>query len=423
MTVTGAVLAPRARRNMRSIDRPLRLLVLSWNYPTAAAPQRGLWAERMCDAAARGADVRVIVPTPWVPPLVPFEALSRFRRIPARETRGAVEVYFPRVPGSIEYFSHDYDARLALPAILRLARELHRERPFDLIHAHFVYPDGVVASQVGEALGIPVMTSEHAFWTPWLVDQPSVGAQVARALPRIQLVTAVSEFLRKSISEYTRGAVELDVLPNVVDDTVFRPALARRDPNEVLYVGLVRKFKRVDVLLRGVAEARKTLPDLRLRILSANAFRAYSKDRREMHALITSLGLGRSVDVVTGSDPPAVAEAMRRAALVAVSSTRRETFCSVAAEALACGTPLVVTRCGGPEEFFSEGDGEMVEADDPSAFARGLTSVLARQHEFRGDEIHARVVARFGRAAWSERALALYDRVATRGRERRHVAS
>ena len=95
---------------MSGIGRRLRILVLSWNYPTAAAPQRGLWVQRMCDAAATRADVTVIVPTPWVPPLLPLKSLARFRQIPGYERQGSVEVHFPRVPGSIEYFTHGIDA-------------------------------------------------------------------------------------------------------------------------------------------------------------------------------------------------------------------------------------------------------------------------------------------------------------------------
>src|SRR6266566_5106848 len=79
--------------------RRLRILALSWNYPTAAGPQRGLWVERMCNAAAQDTDVSVIVPTPWVPPFLPVQWLARFRSIPRQERRAAVEAYFPRVLG------------------------------------------------------------------------------------------------------------------------------------------------------------------------------------------------------------------------------------------------------------------------------------------------------------------------------------
>lgn len=397
---------------MLNAPHRLRILVLSWNYPTPAAPQRGLWVQRMCDAAAQHAEVTVIVPTPWVPPFVPFRSLSRFRRIPQHDRQGAVDLHFPRVIGSIEYFTHGFDARLALPNVLGLACRLHRERPFDLIHAHFIYPDGVVASRIGKELGIPVMTSEHAPWTPWLLDQPHVGAQVEGALPHIRLVAPVSDFLRQNVAAYLRGRIQTEVLPNVVDDAVFFPAPRERDLRELLYVGLIRRFKRVDVLVRALAIVRQTIPDMRLRILSSTAFRAYGRDRRVVRELISSLELGSAIHVVNGADPLAVAEAMRRCAFVVVSSTRYETFCSVAAESLACGTPLVITRCGGPEEYVTPEDGVMVEPDDPEALAKGVLEAMRIRESFHPDAIRARIVGRFGRDAWSLRAMAIYKRVA-----------
>jgi teichuronic acid biosynthesis glycosyltransferase TuaC len=401
---------------MTAVGRRLRVLVLSWNYPTPAAPQRGLWVERMCDAASLEAEVSVIVPTPWVPPLIPVQSLARFRQVSRRERRAGVQVYFPRIPGSIEYHTHAIDARLAFPFVLSLARRLHRERLFDVIHAHFIYPDGVVASRLGRELGIPVMTSEHALWTPWLTDQTRIGSQVDGALPQIHLVTAVSDFLRKSIDEYVRKRVDTAILPNVVDDTVFSPSPRQRDPHELLYVGAIRKVKRVDVLLQALAKAREALPELRLRVLSADALRAYATDRREVRALISSLGLDSVVHIEHGVNPPAVAEAMRRCAFVVVSSTRRETFSCVIAEALACGTPVIITRCGGPEEFVSAADGVMVEPDNPDAFAEGILQAMQQRDKFCAEGSRNRIINRFGRVAWCEQAMATYERVAARRR-------
>jgi glycosyltransferase involved in cell wall biosynthesis len=146
--------------------------------------------------------------------------------------------------------------------VCALARRLHRERCFDLIHAHFLSPDGVVATPSRQRAGRPGDDFGRAFWTPWLVDQPRVRSQVDAALPGIRLVTAVSDFLRQEIDAYGQGCIDTAVLPNVVDDVVFSPAPRRRDPDELLYVGVIRRVKRVDVLLRALAEARRSQPAL-----------------------------------------------------------------------------------------------------------------------------------------------------------------
>jgi glycosyltransferase involved in cell wall biosynthesis len=361
--------------------------------------------------------VHVIVPTPWVPPMLPVRALARFRDVPrATERRGNVTIHYPRVLGSIEYHTHTLDARLARNAVMECARALHATQPFDLLHAHFIYPDGVIGADIGRTLGIPVMTSEHAFWTPWLVDKPQQRTQVDAALPDIQRITCVSEFLREDVAKMVAGRVPTSVLPNVVDDVTFTTGAEARDPDELLYVGLVRGFKRLDVLLKGFAEALTARPSLKLRILSANAFRAYGANRRQMHDLITGQGIGHAVTVVNGASPLEVASAMRQCAFVTVSSTRRETFCSVAAEALACGTPLIITRCGGPEEFVTADDGVMVEADNPSAFAAGILQGMATRDRFVSADMRARIVGRFGRAAWRTQAMRLYRELVAAGR-------
>jgi glycosyltransferase involved in cell wall biosynthesis len=123
------------------------------------------------------------------------------------------------------------------------------------------------------------------------------------------------------------------------------------------------------------------------------------------------------VRVETGTAPRAVAEAMRRCAFVVISSTRRETFCSVAAESLACGTPVIVTRCGGLEEFVTELDGVMVEPDDPTAFANGIIQAMPQRCTFDAEGMRGRIVNRFGSIAWCRQAMATYERVVADGME------
>jgi glycosyltransferase involved in cell wall biosynthesis len=67
---------------------------------------------------------------------------------------------------------------------------------------------------------------------------------------------------------------------------------------------------------------------------------------------------------------------MRRSA-VCVLPSRRESFGAVLVEALACGTPVVATRCGGPEDVVHDGVGTLVPVEDEVALADGLKLVLS----------------------------------------------
>src|SRR5206468_9922182 len=134
------------------------------------------------------------------------------------------------------------------------------------------------------------------------------------------LVAPVSNFEEVRLADYAGSRIKrMEVLPEPLDDKIFHPDGGPRDPDELLFVGLIRKFKRLDVLLRALAEVRKQRPNIRLRILSAKAL-SYAADRREIDALIEELGLAPALTIVEGAVPAAVAEAMRRCSLVVVSS-------------------------------------------------------------------------------------------------------
>jgi glycosyltransferase involved in cell wall biosynthesis len=66
---------------------------------------------------------------------------------------------------------------------------------------------------------------------------------------------------------------------------------------------------------------------------------------------------------------------MRQSAVLVLPS-RRETFGSVLVEALACGTPVVASRCGGPEDIVTPEVGRLVEPEDEHALAAAIEQVL-----------------------------------------------
>ncbi len=390
-----------------------RVLVLARNYPNPVLPTLGIWTDRLTQAAQHVADTTVIAPIPWSPPGLPVEYFSRFRKVPRRRDESGVPVHHPRVLTGPGYSLHQFEADLWYRPIRQLAARLHAARAFDIIHAHFIYPEGVIAARLSEHLGLPVVTTEQAPWDPWLKRYPRVGKQVRAALPAIQRVMAVSEFLRRNIhSAIPNMQVPVDVVHNVVDDSVFdiRNGEDAWDPDRLLFVGVVRRVKGLDVLVRALHRLVEHRPTLRLVVVGAAYYRGYARDEAEVRGLVDQLGLMNHVTWVGQAQPSEVATHMRRSAVVVVPS-RSETFSAVTAEALASGTPVVATRCGGPEEIVTPETGCLVPKEDPAALADAIDEMLRRRPSIAGASLRQYAVAQFGRATATRRLGTLYDRV------------
>ena len=280
-------------RDPSTVMRKPRVLVLARNYPNNAFPTLGLWTERFVAASASIARPTVVAPVPYAPPFVPMPSARRFRSVERDRTDGSVTVHHPRVPAGPGQLLHALDARLAFRTIRKIVLALHAAEPFDVIHAHFIYPEGVIAARIGTELGIPVVSSEHAMWRPWLDRHPSVRRQVERALPHIACVTTVSDALRRSVVDLFGNVVPVEVIPNVVDDQIFvAPRVDEaRDPDQLLFVGLIRHVKGLDVLVRALGHLVPDHPSLHLIVAGGAFYRSYERDAAEVRTLVDALGL------------------------------------------------------------------------------------------------------------------------------------
>ena len=94
--------------------------------------------------------------------------------------------------------------------------------------------------------------------------------------------------------------------------------------------------------------------------------------------------------------------------------SRAESFGAVLVEALASGTPVVATRCGGPEDIVDPAVGRLVPCDDPDALADALLSVLRDPGSYPAATLRERALERF---AWPRIAETIHERyVAAVGR-------
>lgn len=361
-----------------------RVLILSRNYPNEAVPSLGPWVEGLARHLCSMTEVRVVAPVPYCPPLPRALHQARFRRIPRLETRHGIAVSHPRFLTGPGYSTHVLDATTFHHAARREVDRIRAAFPFDLIHGHFGYPDGVVAVRLGARYGVPALITEHAPWRPWMDHYPIVRRQATAAAGRCALQVAVSRAVLTSIAEVTGDERRIRVIPVGFDANVFFPSPRRGapDPDQILFVGRVHAIKGVDLLLAAMCRLIRRRPRLRLVVAGGgSAYRHYRREEERLRRLALNLGLGTIVTFLGPQPPGEVAQLMRQSALLVLPS-RLESFGVVLVEALACGTPVVATRCGGPEDIVSDEVGVLVPTEDPDALAGGIELVLARRASY-----------------------------------------
>ena len=169
-------------------------------------------------------------------------------------------------------------------------------------------------------------------------------------LRRAAVVCATSPWSRRAVAAAGRLPHEqVRILPIPVDPDLFAPSSDEDwqgglERPTVVFVGRGDDpRKNVALLLDAFALVRERLPETRLRLVGTPPRRA----------------LGEGVEVRTAV--PSVPDAIRDAALFVLPSLQ-EGFAIVAAEALACGVPVLSTPCGGPEELLRASGGGRVLA-------------------------------------------------------------
>ncbi len=379
----------------------LRVLLLSSWYPGGTDRVSGVFVQDQATVLSRVAEVRVLHPR--------STSLHRWLRRQAgpaarEDVEGPVVVHRTRAVAAtprLAWLAHRAALRAATRGIEGVLRSGWRP---DLLHAHVVLPAGLAAAAAGARHGIPVLLTEHS--GPFRVQlEPSWRrAATERALFGARRVLAVSPSLAGEIRA-AFPALAPEVVGNVVRDDLFTPAPEPRlaaGPPTLLCIAALVPGKGVSVLLDAFATL---APDTRLVIVGEGPERAALEDRAR------ALGVAERVRFAAGLDRAGLCEALR-AADVFVLPSLHESFGLVVAEALACGKPVVATRCGGPEFVVAEGCGTLVAPGDAAALAAALRPHVAREVHVDPAALRASVVARFGIDAWTRRMREVYAAVA-----------
>jgi teichuronic acid biosynthesis glycosyltransferase TuaC len=394
--------------------------MLSRSYPSAVFPNLGLWVARPTELlnARDGVEVRVVSPQPYCPPLPrirPWKQYARFRAVAHAEELNGVEVRRPRYPTGPGRSTYRFESGAYEIGISRVVARLHNEFPFDVIHAHFVYPEGVVASRLARRYDVPFVLTEHAPWIPEWFSTRAVRNRSLAAGRAASGIMAVSTYVGRSIETWLGDTVPVAFVPTGVDCDLFTlPATRSIVEDRILFVGWPNFNKGTDVLLRAMDLIRRRGDPGRLLLVGGAYFRATRVMEAKIRELAGELDLGDRVQFA-GPRPQAEVAGLMGTSAVLVLPSRMEASGTVLVEAMACGTPVVATRCGGPEDYVTPDVGRLVAVDDHVALADALVEVLRDRARFDPQTLRRYALDRFAWPRIVDGWLGAYDRALGRG--------
>jgi teichuronic acid biosynthesis glycosyltransferase TuaC len=353
----------------------MRVLVLSATFPNASQPNRGVFRR----LAAR-CQIVVVAPIPWFP-------LNRWIRpdmdgAPHVESQDGLTVYHPRyfcLPRYGKFLDGLFYALSLVPFLLRLRRRFD----FEVIDAHFAFPDGTGAALLGRLFGRPVVITLRgsiARLSTYRLHRP----QLRWALSRAARVTAVADYLRRVAIAIGISGNRIRVIPNGVDLASFSPVErieARRacglptDRTILLTVAALYGWKGQHLVVEALPTLLRRHPDI-LYVMVGSPRAEEPSYVPTLRRRVAELKLEHHVRFA-GPQPHASLGQWFNAANISVLATRSEGCPNVLLESLACGVPVVATEVGGVPEVVRAGvDGFLVPYNDVAALGDALGKAL-----------------------------------------------
>ncbi len=259
---------------------------------------------------------------------------------------------------------------------------------YDLVHSHY-WLSGRAGMTLSRQWGVPHVTTFHT------LARIKLRARVGEREPQMRIsveklvmdgvdaiVTATKQEKDDLVRLYQVSPHKVQVIPAGVDLELFRPvdksaarqALKLVEKRIILYVGRIEPLKGLDLLLRAVPQLECTR-DTRLLIVGGRPGQDSELDR--LKALASELGIQDRV-TFTGAVQQTELPTYYSAADVFVLPSYYESFGLVALEAMACGTPVVVSRVGGLKSFVRDGEtGYLIPWRCPDPFAQRIDMLLA----------------------------------------------
>ncbi|VAX05407.1 group 1 glycosyl transferase [hydrothermal vent metagenome] len=387
----------------------IKTLLFSSLFPNNAQPQHGIFVENRLRHLLETEEIetKVLAPVPWFPfKAAMFGKYAKFACVPQQEQRNAIDIMHPRyflLPKIGMNTAPEAIYRTALPHAQRLIESGFN---FDLIDAHYFYPDGVAAVMLAKKLGKPVIITARGSDLNLIPQYTIPRKKILWATRNADALVTVCQALKDVLLGMGGAEEKVTVLRNGVDLKKFIPpedrAALRKDfglgGKTLLSVGNLVELKGHHLIIEALNE----LPDFEL-IIVGNG-----EEHENLERQIESSGYKNRIKMIGVVEHSKLKDYYGAAdALVLASS--REGWANVLLEAMACGCPVLATNAGGSSEIVAEhAAGVLVQSRSVEGIVQGLKKLFTKLPERQSTRKYAE---KFGWQETTKGQVKLFERV------------
>lgn len=288
----------------------------------------------------------------------------------------------------------------------RLGIELYKKyrdrygRP-DVVHAHGIKNAGFIAQKIKDLDNVPFIITEHS--SEYMCsDLPAASiALIENMLVDASSLTAVSGALAEAMMQKI-SVKGIKVLQNVIDAAVIEVPLHKKKRSEFTFLNIASlTANKNQAMLIEVFAASFRGKKVRLRIGGTGPLGKYLKK------LATTLGVICQIDFLGHLNRQSVIREMQFADCFVLSSFK-ETFGVVLIEALASGTPVIATQCGGANDIVTCNNGLLIESGNGAALEKAMMRIINEKQRYLPEALRYECNCRFGKEVFISQVQKLY---------------
>ena len=200
----------------------MKLLVFSSLFPNHLQPNNAVFIKHRMKTVAdeHNVEIKVVAPVPFFPPIKRFQKWYTFSQIKKHEYIDGIEVFHPKYLVTPKIGMSFYGFNMFLGA-LKTVRKIHKGFPFDLIDAHYIFPDSFAAILLGKVFNKPVVVSARGTDINLYMKLKFIRPLIRYVLTQSSSVISVCSSLKEMMLELDIPDKKIRVIPNGVNTAEF----------------------------------------------------------------------------------------------------------------------------------------------------------------------------------------------------------